>query len=154
MSDDSYIAERLWDDLKFRQSHYWSSFNRFSLAIILINISPYIRPEVAEPLGKMIFAFPMTALLLSIICTWYLGAEYQRLRMLREAYERILQYGDIVPRMPKNGIWNKLVSLRMGATTSVTFGAGFSIVSIINYIVLWSYPFHIVNNNALAIGSN
>ncbi|MCB1937305.1 MAG: hypothetical protein KDF59_15345 [Nitrosomonas sp.] len=119
MCNNSLIIECLWKDLQFRQSHYWDSFNRFSFVIILINISPYIRPEIAEPLGKMIFAFPISALLLSVICTWYLGAEYQRLAMIRKAYQELLNYNDLVPRMPEDGVWNKLVSLEMGRTIPI-----------------------------------
>ncbi len=147
--NDSYIAERLWEDLKFRQSHYWASFHRFSLAIILIDIAPYIRPEIVEPLGKMIFIFPLTALVISIVCTWYLGAEYQRLDMVRAAYQKILDYDKLVPKMPLDNKWNKIVAIRMGATTSVAFGVGFSVASVVNFVVLWSYPFHTINNHAL-----
>jgi len=147
--NDKDLSERLWDELTFRQSHYWSSFNRFSLAIIVINISPYIRPEIAEPLEEMIYVFPFIALIISIVCTWYLGAEYQRLNMVRKAYNKVIGYAEIVPRMPTDGLWNKFVAKKMGAMTTFTFGVGFSGISILNYVVLLNFPIQALNGNSL-----
>jgi hypothetical protein len=141
------LSDRLWEELAFRQSHYWASFNRFSLSIILINISPYIRPEIAEPLGKMIFAFPIVALLLSLVCTWYLGSEYHRQSMVRDAYNKIIRYDELVPRMPTDGLWNRIMASRMGHKTSMIFGIGFTVISIVNILVLLYFPINALNGH-------
>jgi hypothetical protein len=36
MLNENDVIEGLWEEYKLRQSHYWSSFDRFGLMIITI----------------------------------------------------------------------------------------------------------------------
>ena len=49
--EDKDILACLWEEVKVRQEHYWSRFNRFALAIITINVVPYVKPELGGQLG-------------------------------------------------------------------------------------------------------
>lgn len=138
--DEKDILSRLWEEIKLRQEHYWSSFNRFALVIITINIVPYLRPELVGQLGHLILAFPITSLLISSVCTWLLGAEYQRLRMVRNAYDERIQRLCEIPRMPRRTVWDRIVAKRIGSATSVLWGIGFIALSLINLVILLTYP--------------
>ena len=98
--EDKDILACLWEEVKVRQEHYWSSFNRFALAIITINVVPYVKPELGGQLGLIVVAFPATSILISLVCTWFLGSEYQRLRMVRNAYDERFNKICPIPRMP------------------------------------------------------
>jgi hypothetical protein len=49
-----------------------------------------VKPDVVKPLGKLVLVFPVVGILLSLACCWFLGAEYQRLRMVRQKYDELL----------------------------------------------------------------
>ena len=139
MKDDEAI-KLLWEEYKLRQTHYWSSFNRFALSILTISVIPYIKPDIVKPLGKVIVVFPIVAFILSIGCTWLLSAEYQRLRMVREKYDELLTPEFQPSPMPRETFWEKIVEKRIGITTSLMFGLGFTFLSLINTIVLLYIP--------------
>lgn len=126
----------LWDEYKLRQTHYWGSFNRYALTIITISVIPYIKPDLVEPLGMMVLVFPAVGLMLSLACCWLLGAEYQRLRMVRERYDELLTDQFQPPRMPIEGLWNRLVAQRIGNVTSLMFGLGLSLFEVVNSLLL------------------
>lgn len=133
------ILERLWEEMKLRQEHYWKSFNRFAIVIITINVVPYVRPEIVGPLDRIVHAFPIMAFLIAIVSTWYLGSEYQRQSMVRKAYYDLLSKECKIPRMPLGNWWEKLVAKRVGSATSLLFGFGFTGLSIVNFIILLLY---------------
>ncbi len=134
--DQEQAANLLFDEYKTLREHFWSSLNRYGLAILTVSAIPYVQPSIAKPLGKLIAFFPVAAFLLSLASTWLLGAEYQRLRMVRERYLELLTSQYEPPKMPRDTWWQRLVAHRIGTTTSVIFGLGFTILSIINLVVL------------------
>jgi hypothetical protein len=134
--DTTEILNFLWAEIKIRQDHYWSSFNKFGLMIITVMVIPFIRPEIADMLGRWIVVFPIISLFLAIICTWYLAAEYQRLRMVRKKYEEMLFTHCEIPRMPRSSIWQRLIAARIGTRTSVIWGVSFFLASICTIIIL------------------
>ena len=138
--DEKDILSRLWEEVRLRQDHYWSSFNRFALAIITINVVPYVKPELGGQLGGLVVAFPATSVLISLVCTWLLGAEYQRLRMVRNAYDERFSKICEIPRMPLDTPWHRLVARRIGSATSVLFGIGFTALSLANVVALLLFP--------------
>lgn len=126
------ILRFLWEEIKLRQEQYWSSFNKFGLVIITTSFAPYLWPNIANEYGNSVLIFPVASLVLTFVCTWYLGAEYQRLSMVRKAYEDLLFKECKIPRMPRNSLWEKLVAVRIGSTTSIIWGICFIAVSIFN----------------------
>jgi hypothetical protein len=93
-------------------------------------------PAISNEFKNSILIFPIAALILTLVCTWYLGAEYQRLRMVRKAYEDILFTECSIPRMPRHSLWDKFVAIRIGSATSIIWGFCFTAVSVFNLIVL------------------
>lgn len=136
--NEKQMLNFLWQDLRFRQEHYWSSFNRFSLAIIMVNIAPYFRPEHIPTLNSLVLVFPSLGLFMAAICAWYLGGEYQRLRMVRIAYDRVVENFCQIPRMPTGWWWEKLIALPIGSSTSAIFGIGLTLVSLTNGLILFN----------------
>ncbi len=140
MPSEEQVLQALWDEYELRQTHYWSSFNRFALAILTVSVIPYVKPDLASMLGKLVAVFPVVSLLISLASSWLLGAEYQRLRMVRQKYDELLGSKYQIPRMPRDTVWERLVALRIGTATSVMFGIGFVLLSLINLIVLLAIP--------------
>jgi len=132
------VVKQLWEEIKLRQEHYWSSFNRFALAILTLIAIPYVKPDLSERLGRAVLVFPLVALVLAVVCTWYLAAEYQRLRMVRQAYDSLFGPYSKIPRMPRSSRWERLVAHRVGSATSIIFGFGFGILSLGSLAVLLS----------------
>ena len=129
-----------WEEFTLRQQHYWSSFHRFALAIITINVVPYVKPELSTQLGTLVIVFPFTAFLLSLATTWLLHAEYQRLQMVRQCYDALLRGVAPIPPMPRERWWQRLAAFPIGLVTSLLFGVGFTFFSVLNGIVLIFYP--------------
>ncbi len=138
--EEKDILACLWQEVKLRQEHYWSSFNRFALAIITINIVPYLKPELGDQLGRLIAVLPATSVLISLVCTWLLGSEYQRLRMVRNAYDDRVNRICSIPRMPLDTWLERLVARRIGSWTSVLFGIGFTALSLANIAAVLLFP--------------
>ena len=137
------ILSFLWDEYQLRQQHYWSTFNRFGLAIVTINIVPYVKPDILAPLGSLALVFPFTSLVLSIVSTWLLGAEYQRLRMVRQKYDELLGEDGKIPRMPLKTWRDRRVATPIGSLIAIMFGLGFTAFSLLNAVVLWLYFIHV-----------
>jgi hypothetical protein len=129
------ILNFLWEEVKLRQEQYWSSFNKFGLVIITISFAPYLWPNIALQYGKYILILPIASFVLTLVCTWYLSAEYQRLYMIRNAYEELRSEECAIPRMPQNYFWEKLIAIRIGSATSVIWGICFITVSICNLFI-------------------
>jgi hypothetical protein len=126
----------LWEEYKLRYSNYWGSFNRYSLAILTITVIPYIKPDNVKPLEELVIAFPVIAILLTIICSWLLGAEYQRLDMVRKKYDNLLTKKYRPVRLPKKTFIERLFAKRIGTRTTLVFFFGFLLISLINFFVL------------------
>jgi hypothetical protein len=134
--DEKDVLSFLWKEYEVRQRHYWSVFERFSLAIVAINIAPYVNSDL-RCLGKIILLFPCAAFLLTLLSSWLLGAEYQRLRMVYKAYEEKLPAK--IPRMPLGTWLERLVAKPIGSKIAGFFGIGLSAFSLLSVYVLWKH---------------
>lgn len=126
----------LWEEYQLRYTNWWSMFNRFSLAILTITVIPYVKPDILKPLGMLIIAFPAISLLLTMVCTWLLGAEYQRLDMVRQKYDTLLTEKYQPVRLPTKTWLQRLLAKRIGTQIVLLFWAGFMLVSIANLFML------------------
>lgn len=142
--------EFLWDEYKMRQTHYWSSFNRYGVAVIAILVVPYVKPDVGESLGPLVAIFPVVALLLSVAATWLLGAEYQRLRSAKERFEEHFPEA-YRPEHPRRGFWTWVFGLRIGAATVLMFGLGLMALSIAGLLLLGRLPVSPEPTKALSV---
>ena len=105
--DHNATAQMLWDEYKLRQTHYWSSFNRFSLAIITITVIPYVKTEIVGQLENMIYLFPIVAIFITWFCSWLLWAEYQRLSGVRKQIDALLPKAWERPKFPVDSVIEK-----------------------------------------------
>lgn len=135
--DKDVAVKFLWEDYKTRLTHYWSSFNRFALAVLTVLVIPYIRPEAVEPLGRSILFLPLTGLLLSLASTWLLGAEYQRLRAVKDKYDELIP-SDYKPDPPNKTFLNRLFGRSIGKATTIMFGVGLVGLSAFDFYLLLS----------------
>ena len=141
MMNDEDVVKLLWQEYELRQTNYWNYFNRFSLAIVTISIIPYVKPDIVNTLGKIIIVFPIASFLIALLATWLLGAEYQRMHMVRLKYEELLgaNPNHQIPRMPTDTLWQKIEAFRIGSVLSLIFGFGFTLLSVVNFLVLWFF---------------
>jgi hypothetical protein len=137
--NDEDVIKLLWQEYELRQKNYWNYFNRFTLAIVTISIIPYVKPDVKDTLGKLIVVFPFATFLIALLAMWLLGAEYQRMSMIRKKYDELLGPKYQIPRMPEKTCWQKIVKYPIGSILSLLFGIGFTLLSLANFIVLKFY---------------
>lgn len=130
-------AKLYWEEYKLRQTHYWSSFNKFMLAVITIDVIPFVRPEIRTQLGNLTYFFPGIAVAVSLACMWLLGAEYQRLQSVRRKYDDLLGPENQRGPLETEGTWNELTEKPIGRVTSLGFGLGLIALSVITGIALW-----------------
>ena len=126
----------LWDEYNLRYTNYWSMFNRFALAILTITVIPYIKPDIVKTLGMLIIVFPIISFLLTLACAWLLGAEYQRLDMVRIKYDELLTEKYQPVKLPTKTLLQQLLAKRIGTRIVLLFLIGFTLISVANFIIL------------------
>ena len=128
--------EILWDDFKFRQTHWWSIANKFSLAIIAILILPFAHPQIMIQLGRTTLILPVFSFIFSLATTWILGAEYQRVVAVRRKFDELAPK-DIQLKYPYSKWYERLFGLSIGHVSTLFFLIGFTTLSVIDAIALW-----------------
>lgn len=138
------IFELLWEQYKLLQQHYWKSLAQYSVAIITLWAIPYSYPKIVSMIGTFVFFFPSIACFLSIVSTWHLGAEYQRLRVVKEQFNDLQKREyNIVFSFPSKYWWERLFGRRIGTTITFIFLCGFLGVSIIDFFMISELLKHI-----------
>ncbi|MEA3224395.1 MAG: hypothetical protein U9Q07_00475, partial [Planctomycetota bacterium] len=99
-------------------------------------IIPYVKPDIVDILGGLVVVFPFSTFLIALLATWLLGAEYQRMSMIRMKYDELLGPTYEIPRMPNETRRQKIVAFRIGSILSLLFGIGFTLLSLVNLAVL------------------
>ena len=129
-------VDLLWDEFKFRQSHWWSIANKFGLAIIATLLLPYVQPAILERLGRATLILPAFGLAFSLAATWILGAEYQRVRAVR-AKLAALTPDDMKLDFPSVTWYERLFGRSIGHATTLIFLMGFTFLCIADAVALW-----------------
>jgi len=128
----------LWDDYRLRQEHYWKMLSQSSLAIITLWVIPYLKPEVLSMIGPFVYFFPFVAFILTLVVTWLLGAEYQRLAVIREEYDNLLEKRFGIKFVwPKTFRSQRIFGWRIGRTTTYIFLFGFTLISLLDLFVIY-----------------
>jgi hypothetical protein len=125
----------LWEDYKMRQAHYWNSLSRFTLAVITLWVLPYVRPDIVKALGLFVLIFPAIAFLLSVASTWLLGAEYQRLRAVKQRLDSLAN-GMFTLDYPTERWCHRCFSTSIGFVTTWLFGISSCVLSLIDGAML------------------
>ncbi|MCP4372316.1 MAG: hypothetical protein GY797_30060 [Deltaproteobacteria bacterium] len=138
MEEEKYnkSLELLWDDFKFRQTHWWSIANRFALAIIAVLILPFAHPKILTELGRATIILPAFGFVFSLAATWILGAEYQRVKAVRSRFIELAPE-DIKLKYPDSKWYERLFGQSIGYISAMIFLIGFTSLSVIDAIALW-----------------
>jgi hypothetical protein len=99
-------------------------------------VVPYVKHDTVPALGRLVLVFQVAAFVIALACTWLLGAEYQRLLMVRKKYEELGSAYEI-PRLPLETFWQRLVAKPIGTASSIMFGVGFTLLSITSFGLLF-----------------
>jgi hypothetical protein len=82
-------AKFLWDEYKYRHELCWKLLFQITTAVVIILTVPYVRPEIAKPVGKLFL--PVLALALSLLSILRLRGEIKILGLIRKK-QRDLQW--------------------------------------------------------------
>ncbi|GGC06246.1 hypothetical protein GCM10011352_35610 [Marinobacterium zhoushanense] len=136
---DKDLINMLWDEWKYRNTLYWQMIYRFGFMILFVSFIPYVYPKVISHLGKLVIAFPICGMVLSIFSAWILDAEAARFSHVKYTLNK--HRGDYLPeRFPENGgfIW-WLRRANIGYGISILFSVVFVLLSILSAASLWFY---------------
>ncbi len=81
-------AEYLWEEYKYRHDLIWQRTFRFTAAIVLISIIPYLQQDVARLLGEWILLAPLLAFILAGFVFLVMLNELDLFGRIKEAYRR------------------------------------------------------------------
>jgi hypothetical protein len=134
--ENEKAAALLWDEWKYRHDLFWRSLYRYAGSVITLWIIPFLKPEVFKPFPAATLLFPVLALFLSVFSAWLLGAEQRRFAMVNAKYDELRQE-FLPPRMPKEGLVDKLFAARVGAYVVLFYVLSLAIGSIVDGILVW-----------------
>jgi hypothetical protein len=90
-SDDPAVLKQcqyLWEEYKYRHDLIWQRIFRFTAAVTLISIIPYVQQDIARKLETWILIAPLLATILAgfvLVVMWY---ELQLFGKIKQAYWR------------------------------------------------------------------
>jgi len=136
---DIEMAKLYWEEFKYRHELYWKLFFRFSYAIIFLLVIPYVHPDELRELADFVRLFPIAGMLLSLVAAWLLAAEYKRVGVTYQKFTdiKIPKYRPIKINLSGLG---RILALRIGHVVTVTFLAGFLVLSAANLVILCRIP--------------
>lgn len=130
-SESKNLAQLYYTEWEYRHKFYWSYLYKWYAAIVIVQVVPYIKPEIIFILGNGIFIFPIISTILTIIATWHLLAEEKRVVFTRRQLWAI-RNGQNMKKEYKN-------RFKWIGTSLTLFGAIFFIgVSIFSFIKLFA----------------
>jgi len=106
------LVDMLWDEWKYRNALYWSTFYRFGFIVLFVSFIPYVYPQVISHLGRLVVVFPVAGGLISLFAAWLLDAEAARFSYVTKTLD--IHRGDFkAKRFPTDGsiVW-KLRKIR------------------------------------------
>ena len=88
--DNRLLRECLyfWEEYKYRHNHIWQLIFRFTAAVVLISVIPYLEPNVAGILGYGILITPVLAFLLVVYVLLVLRNELDLFTTIKRAYRQ------------------------------------------------------------------
>lgn len=89
-SKDADLLEKarfLWDEYKYRHELCWKLLFQITTAVVILLAVPYVRPEIANQIGKRFL--PVLALALSLLSILRLGGELKILGLIRKEYRNL-----------------------------------------------------------------
>jgi hypothetical protein len=81
-------CQYLWDEYKYRHDLIWQRIFRFTTAVVLISIIPYVQQQIASLLDIGILIAPVLATLLAVFVRIVIRNELEVFRRIKTAYRR------------------------------------------------------------------
>jgi len=125
-----------WDEFKYRHTHYWGLFFRFSFAVLFLLAIPYIYPDEIKQLSAYIMLFPLAGILVCLIAAWLLAAEYERLRQVSRKLDDLTPKEFLPDRFELSGI-RKILKINVGIFVNLVFLVGFMLLSVLELFVIY-----------------
>jgi hypothetical protein len=130
-SDALKHIQILWEEYKYRHDHIWQRTFRFTTAIVLISITPYLQQDIARLLGPWILIAPLLAFLLASFVLLVMRNELALFGRIKEAYRR--QQNRLLPKDLEHPI-NEKSTFKLFVMTY--FGC-LVLLSIVNGFIVW-----------------
>jgi hypothetical protein len=81
-------CQYLWAEYEYRHDLVWQRVFRFTTAVVLISIIPYVKKNIAQLLGNWILIAPVLAAFLAAFVLFVMKNELKLLGKIRRAYRR------------------------------------------------------------------
>ena len=110
-------CQYLWEEYKYRHDLIWQRIFRFTTAVVLISIIPYVQQDIARLLDLAILIAPVLAMLLAIFVGVVMSNELKLFRKIKTAYRRQqnkLLDDDLKHHSDEDGPFEGLVLLYLG----------------------------------------
>jgi len=107
----------LWEEYRYRHDLVWQRIFRFTTAVVLISIIPYVQPKIAGLLGPWILIAPLLATILAGFVLVVMQNELKLLERIKKAYRRQqnkLLDDDLQHDLDKKSYFSRYVLLYLG----------------------------------------
>lgn len=121
----------LWEEYKYRHDLIWQRIFRFTTAVVLISIIPYVQQDIARLLGNWILIAPFLAFILAFFVLLVMWNELELFGKIKEAYRR--QQNRLLDDDLKHGLNEKS---NFSFFVRVYF-ASLVLLSLFNVFIVW-----------------
>jgi hypothetical protein len=120
-------CQYLWGEFKYRHDLIWQRIFRFTAAIVLISIIPYVQQDIARKLGIGILIAPVLATLMAVFIWIVMRNELKLFEKITTAYWRqqnkLLDH-DLKHDLQAKRPFDRLVLLYFGSLIVLSFVNG------------------------------
>ncbi|NIR73398.1 MAG: hypothetical protein GWN62_18970 [Aliifodinibius sp.] len=133
-ADDSKILKQcqyLWEEYKYRHDLIWQRLFRFTTAVVLISIIPYIQQDIVLRLGKYILIAPLLASILAGFVLIVMRNELNLFGNIKQAYRRRqnnLLDPDLQHNLDEKSYFKRFVLFYLGSLVAL---------SVVNGLIAW-----------------
>jgi len=120
-------CQYLWEEYKYRHDLIWQRVFRFTAAVVLLSIIPYIQPDIARMLGIWILIAPALATILALFVLVVMWNELKLFEKIKTAYRREqnkLLDDDLQHDLEKKSHFNRQVLFYLGVLAALSLGNG------------------------------
>jgi len=131
--DSKVAVNLLWQEWKYRHDLLWKMLFRWAGAVVTLWIIPFLKPEVFNPFPLVALAFPIIALVLSILSAWHLAGEQYRFNLVNAKYRELR--GHYAPKAGE-AFRDKFFAIPIGAAMVWVYGVAFALISALDIYLL------------------
>ena len=132
--DALVYCQYLWEEYKYRHDHIWQRIFRFTSAVVLISIVPYVQMKIARTLGCWILLAPLLATILAGFVFVVMRNELKIFEKIKTAYRRQqnnLLDDDLKHDLNEKSNFNDQVMLYLGSLVFLSLANGLIILCVL-----------------------